>query len=935
MLSVKKILAGRGAVNYYLEQTRRGLADYYLPEPSTEESDGRALTAPGSAWWGGGARVLELAGEVDRDRFVAMYSEGRHPTLDEPLGRRFRLPEEVAFARDQALRKASRIEDPDKRLLTEFRAKTSGGQPSVAAWDCTFSPVKSVSLLWASGDRTLQEQVWAAHSTAVDAGLAYLEEHAAYVRAGRNGLRVLDTTGLVVARMNEWTSRTGDMQLHTHCLLLNRAQATDDGEWRALDGRALLAAKPGAGAVYNRVLESELTCRLGVAWRDRPDGLRELVGVDDELIAAFSTRRRAITNELAAMIEVYRDQYGREPTQAVISSMAQVATLRTRGSKRKFSASEALAKWEETARDKGRRLQALTGQVVGRHSPDGATPAPTDADVLALLDRLAEAKRATVTRHDLLRVALDVLPTAALAPDEVRGRAEDLVDRAVSSSELLRLTVPELSDLPTQERRRDGASVWEQPNRHRWALRSTVNQEAFLLEVATEPTGRTVGADLAGRVASRHDLGADQADAVRELLGSDERIGRLVGPAGAGKTRALRAAVEAWEATSGEVLGLTVSQAAAEVLAAEAEVRAENTAKWLWETSRGRWRMAPGTLVILDEASMITTPELVDIVAQARETGSKVLLVGDPVQLGAIGIGGAFELLIDRLGTTELHEVRRFEEEWERKASIRLRARDPMCLLEYVRHGRIHGGTRDQIEAAIFEAWKADALAPTTRAPRPTVLMLVGSNEQAAVLAERAQHALVRAGLVRAGPTVELRNNVASVGDQIVTRRNDRRLQTPAGGWVTNGDVWTITATRRHGSVVARRHSDGDRALLPASYLAEHAHLAYATTVYRAQGMTVDRCHAAVSEQDSRGSLYVAATRGRQSNEIWVSTDQHSPINGRWAQPEMAERILTNILTRSAPVTSSAHGVAENLGGRQAPNLPTEQLRWSTPLRRR
>jgi ATP-dependent exoDNAse (exonuclease V) alpha subunit len=364
---------------------------------------------------------------------------------------------------------------------------------------------------------------------------------------------------------------------------------------------------------------------------------------------------------------------------------------------------------------------------------------------------------------------------------------------------------------------------------------------------------------------------------VREFLGNDERIGRLVGPAGAGKSRALRAAVEAWQATGGEVLGLTVSQAAAEVLAAEAEVRTENTAKWLWETGRGRWHMAPGTLVIVDEASMITTPELVDIVAQARETGSKALLVGDPVQLGAIGIGGAFELLIDRLGTTELHEVRRFEEEWERRASIRLRARDPLCLLEYVRHGRIHGGTREQIEAAMFEAWKADALASTTRDSRATVLMLVGSNEQAAVVSERARHVLIRAGLVKDGPAVELRDTVASVGDQIVTRRNDRRLQTLAGGWVANGDVWTVTAVRRDGSVIARRHGDGHRALLPAYYLAEHAHLSYATTVYRAQGMTVDRCHAAISASDTHGSFYVAATAAASRTTSGSRPTTHRP----------------------------------------------------------
>ena len=234
----------------------------------------------------GGAQQ-ELSGEVGRAEFVPLYSKAAHPEGGF-LGRRFRLPDEAAAAKREALREAEELADPYERWMARHEVRRRAPHASVAAWDCTFSPPKSVSLLWAAGHPELQRQVWAAHLAAVDAGLGYLEEHAGYVRAGRNGVRVLDTTGLVVARMNEWTSRDGDMHLHTHCLILNRAQAAEDGRWRALDGRALLAARTGAGALYNRALEAELTRRLGLGWRDRPDGLRELAGVDDELIEAFS-----------------------------------------------------------------------------------------------------------------------------------------------------------------------------------------------------------------------------------------------------------------------------------------------------------------------------------------------------------------------------------------------------------------------------------------------------------------------------------------------------------------------------------------------------------------------------------------------------------------------------------------------------------------------
>jgi hypothetical protein len=252
VLTVKKILAGRGAVDYYLNQTRRGLADYYLPD---EQGDGRdsgaRLSAPGSSWWGSGAEALDLSGEVGRAEFVPLYTKAVRPGGGY-LGRKFRLPDEAAAAKADALRAASEITDPYERWMARHEIRRRAPHASVAAWDCTFSPPKSVSLLWAAGDRYVQHQVWDAHLAAVDVGLGYLEEHAGYVRGGAQGIRVLDTSGLVVARMNEWTSRDGDMHLHTHCLVFNRAETVVDGKWRALDGRALLSARTGAGALYNR-----------------------------------------------------------------------------------------------------------------------------------------------------------------------------------------------------------------------------------------------------------------------------------------------------------------------------------------------------------------------------------------------------------------------------------------------------------------------------------------------------------------------------------------------------------------------------------------------------------------------------------------------------------------------------------------------------------
>jgi ATP-dependent exoDNAse (exonuclease V) alpha subunit len=150
------------------------------------------------------------------------------------------------------------------------------------------------------------------------------------------------------------------------------------------------------------------------------------------------------------------------------------------------------------------------------------------------------------------------------------------------------------------------------------------------------------------------------------------------------------------------------------------------------------------------------------------------------------------------------------------------------------------------------------------------------------------------------------------VGDHIVTRRNDRRLRTSSRGWVVNGDVWTVLAVHADGAVDARRHSDASTITLPADYLAEHAHLAYATTAHRAQGMTVDVCHAAITADTSHEQLYVAATRGRHGNHLWVTLDSDRDVVRHREDLPAPEEILSRTLQRKDPDRLSAHQVIED-----------------------
>ena len=164
--------------------------------------------------------------------------------------------------------------------------------------------------------------------------MAYLEREAAWSRAGYNGVRQVDSSGMVIASFDHRMSRRGDVQIHTHNAVLNRVRC-DDGEWRALDGRALYRVAASAGALYDRVREAALERDLGVRHEQRkPDGPREIVGVDDEVCRLFSSRRVQIEGRLAEMVAAYTARHGAAPSEWVTARMAQWATLETRTAKR-------------------------------------------------------------------------------------------------------------------------------------------------------------------------------------------------------------------------------------------------------------------------------------------------------------------------------------------------------------------------------------------------------------------------------------------------------------------------------------------------------------------------------------------------------------------------------------------------------------------------
>ena len=405
---------------------------------------------------------------------------------------------------------------------------------------------------------------------------------------------------------------------------------------------------------------------------------------------------------------------------------------------------------------------------------------------------------------------------------------------------------------------------------------------------------------------------------------------------------ALRAS---WEAVHGpgSVIGLAPSAAAAEVLSDELGIDTENTAKWLTEwrkvpelaarrdrlatmlarqphpLSGGGRRLAEalaaadraveerrlrrGQLVIVDEASLAGTFALDELVSAARHAGAKVLLVGDWAQLSAVEAGGAFSLLVSDRGdlAPELCDVRRFRSEWERTASVELRLGRESAISSYEAHGRVCGGQREEMLDRLYRAWKADADAGRAS------LMIASDAATVAELNRRARAERVEAGAV-AGKGLEVaEGQVAGVGDEVVTRANNRLLAT-GRRWVKNGDRFVVTATNDDGSMAVRRIGGRGEVVLPADYVSAHVELAYATTAHRAQGRTTDTAHAMVAPTTTREVLYVAVTRGKESNRVYVDThydpDPATSHDGM-SEPQSARDVLAGVLANEGADVSA------------------------------
>jgi conjugative relaxase-like TrwC/TraI family protein len=817
----------------------------------------------------------------------------------------------------------------DARELAGFIARSSRpAQTAVAGYDLTFSPVKSISTLWAIADRAISEEIQQAHSAAVADVISWIEREVAYTRRGA-ACRQVDVNGVLATAFTHRDARSGDPDLHTHVAVSNKVQALD-GTWLALDGRVLHKAAVAASERYNTRIEAELIDRLGVQFAERQGTdarkrpIREIVGIDERLNARWSSRRAAIDLKRAELAVVFQADHGRPPTPVEALKLAQQATLSTRQRKHEpRSLAEQRAAWRAEALDTLGGQEGID-QMVHRAIGAGVRPVQTvnlewvHASAGTVISAL-EATRATWQTWHVRAEAERLVRGSGVHRSEIDTAVDQVVEAAQSPALSLHLGRSEGIIERPELTRRNGQSVYEVAGSQLMSSPAIIAAEQRIIRHAKTIGGAVVPAEtvdiaLLESSANGVTLNAGQVQMVRDLAMSGSRLQLAIAPAGSGKTTAMRVLADAWVQGGGVVLGLAPTAVAAALLGEEIDSRAETLAKLSYSLNSPRtselpdWieQIGPSTLVIVDEAGMAGTLELDRVCDFVMSRGGSIRLVGDDQQLAAVAAGGVLRDIAEQAGASTLKELMRFQNPAESAATLKLRTGDSEALGFYLDQGRVQVGDETTMVDAAYAAWKSD------QANGYDAVMLAPTRDLVSDLNARArQDRLAAVGGDLGGPIAALADgNDVSAGDVVITRTNNRRLPITSSDWVKNGDRWIVESVADNGQIRVKHLTLRRSITLPARYVRESVELGYASTVHGAQGMTTGRSHVIATGQESRQLFYVAMSRGREENRVYLTVvgdgDPHSVITPETISPATPTEILTSILNRDqAPLSAS------------------------------
>lgn len=530
-------------------------------------------------------------------------------------------------------------------------------------------------------------------------------------------------------------------------------------------------------------------------------------------------------------------------------------------------------------------------------------PGPIAEEVSEIVAR----RRATWTEANIRSAVEERLGICDFDDDDAQRAAVEHVTALVRDTHSLQLSI-DPDPVPAAVARASGESIFSVTGAARYTSTTVLDAETRLLDAAHEPAYEQISTkDVDAAIARTektepHRLNPGQSTIARFLCTAGTRLAVAIGPAGSGKTTAMKAVADAWQTAGRTVIALAPSASAARELGASLHAPARTIHKLLAQVSFGvPTGLSPGTMLLVDEAAMAATFDLDALLSLAVSHGAVIRCVGDPEQLSAVESGGIFRTIAHDTHPPELSQLVRFHDPEEAEATLAVRAGKAKTAWEfYNTRSRITHGMSYQLRTEILTDYLADTASGVSS------VMIAATLRDVSALNAAAQAAHLSTGRVRAdrGRIMLSDTHCGYVGDFVVTRRNDPRLKILGGirqgTGIDNGDVWRIQNIHHDGSMTVTGTTHRGHLILPANYISEHVELGYAITVHRAQGVTVRRARALVNETLGRALAYVGLSRGWELNHLYLATDSLVDITGDQQpdDPQEPFRCFARVLAR-------------------------------------
>ena len=717
-----------------------------------------------------------------------------------------------------------------------------------AGWDLTCSDPKVVSVLWCAACDQTRYDIQGAHFEAVKAMVRSLERNVAFTRRGKRG-SATERVGLVAAAFEHGTSRALDPQLHTHLLVLNIAPR-EDGTTGTILSLPLYQFKMVAGALFRAELAANLR-KLGFA--AHVDGTSFLIeGVPDDLIKCFSKRR--------AQIEEFLRSQGASSAKA-----AALANLLTRDAKSDVARSELFTRWQATA-----KLYGLTAESIEalRHP---YLPPPSQDEVAALVTKAVRQlveEQSHFNEFQLLRRVAEAAPAI--------GAGIVDIEREVTSALRDCQEIVYLGELEHDKR-----FTTERVLKREEALLTGIDR---LLAGSSHVAPR----QLVDSVLARHtQLFAEQQWAIEHLAATPGDIKVVDGMPGTGKTYMLAVCREIWEQQGLNVIGCSISAKATRELADGMGIPCVTTAKLLHELDRDTVsivqhhanqirRAALGqetysldipridnrTVVVMDEAGMADTRTLLRMQQEVERAGGMLVLVGDRRQIPAVGAGGGFEAIGDRIGRVELTEMRRQANPLDTLAVQKLADSQVQDVLQDFQHRGILqvAPTRFEAMERLVADWKERGL----RDPQNTTI-IASTNFEAACLNRLCQEERLKQDWHNPLLKVQVRDEHFFNGDRVQFLENNRLLG------VDNGDSGTVTHIDPITNTLTIKLDRSEECVTVDLANYDELQLSYAKTTHKLQGSTVDHAYVLMGgSMQSKEISFVQVSRHVVSLRIYT-----------------------------------------------------------------